>query len=125
MDRQVLGVLKGPLQQEFGWNDIDYGNLVFSFQVAYALGMIFVGRLIDNLFTLRSDLFPLRAVASVVGIGGIAGGRRRNVDRRNRGSRFAMDRQLHDPLFYRGLSLPDCIALIHPLSPKLIPARMG
>jgi hypothetical protein len=25
MDRQVLGVLKGPLQHEFGWNDIDYG----------------------------------------------------------------------------------------------------
>jgi ACS family hexuronate transporter-like MFS transporter len=51
MDRQVLGVLKGPLQQEFGWNDIDYGNLVFSFQAAYALGMIFVGRLIDRLGT--------------------------------------------------------------------------
>jgi MFS transporter, ACS family, hexuronate transporter len=34
MDRQLLGVLKGPLQQEFGWNDIDYGNLVFSFQAS-------------------------------------------------------------------------------------------
>src|SRR5579862_6891600 len=51
MDRQVLGVLKGPLQHEFGWNDIDYGNLVFAFQAAYALGMIFVGRLIDRLGT--------------------------------------------------------------------------
>jgi ACS family hexuronate transporter-like MFS transporter len=51
MDRQVLGVLKGPLQHEFGWNEIDYGNLVFSFQAAYALGMIFVGRLIDRLGT--------------------------------------------------------------------------
>lgn len=51
MDRQVLGVLKGPLQNEFGWNEIDYGNLVFSFQAAYALGMIFVGRLIDRLGT--------------------------------------------------------------------------
>ena len=49
MDRQVLGVLKGPLQHEFGWNEIDYGNLVFAFQTAYALGMIFVGRLIDRL----------------------------------------------------------------------------
>lgn len=47
MDRQVLGVLKGPLQHEFGWNEIDYGNLVFAFQAAYALDMIFVGRLID------------------------------------------------------------------------------
>jgi len=51
MDRQVLGVLKGPLQHEFGWNEIDYGNLVFTFQAAYALGMIFVGRLIDRLGT--------------------------------------------------------------------------
>jgi ACS family hexuronate transporter-like MFS transporter len=51
MDRQVLGVLKGTLQHELGWNDIDYGNLVFAFQAAYAMGMIFVGRLIDRLGT--------------------------------------------------------------------------
>ena len=51
MDRQVLGVLKGPLQHELGWNDVDYGNLVFAFQTAYALGMIFVGRLIDRMGT--------------------------------------------------------------------------
>ena len=51
IDRQVLGVLKGPLQHEFGWNDIDYGNLVFAFQAAYAVGMICVGRLIDRLGT--------------------------------------------------------------------------
>src|ERR1700730_3910889 len=51
MDRQVLGVLKVPLQHELGWNEIDYGNLVFSFQASYALGMIFVGRLIDRLGT--------------------------------------------------------------------------
>ena len=41
MDRQVLGVLKGPLQREFGWNEIDYGNLVFAFQAAYAAGYDF------------------------------------------------------------------------------------
>src|ERR1700683_1737638 len=51
MDRQVLGVLKGTLQHEFGWNEIDYGNIVFAFQAAYALGMILVGRLIDRLGT--------------------------------------------------------------------------
>jgi MFS transporter, ACS family, hexuronate transporter len=48
MDRQVLGVLKVPLQHEFGWSEIDYGNLVFAFQAAYALGMILVGRLVDR-----------------------------------------------------------------------------
>jgi MFS transporter, ACS family, hexuronate transporter len=51
MDRQVLGVLKGPLQHEFGWNNIDYGNLVFAFQAAYGVGMLVVGRLIDRLGT--------------------------------------------------------------------------
>src|ERR1700740_3415815 len=51
IDRQVLGVLKGPLQHEFGWNEIDYGNLVFAFQTAYALGMVCMGRLIDRLGT--------------------------------------------------------------------------
>jgi MFS transporter, ACS family, hexuronate transporter len=48
MDRQVLGVLKLPLQHEFGWSEIDYGNLVFAFQAAYALGMVSVGRSIDR-----------------------------------------------------------------------------
>lgn len=51
MDRQVFGVLKGPLQQEFGWNEIDYGHLVLAFQAAYGLGYVFVGRLIDRLGT--------------------------------------------------------------------------
>jgi ACS family hexuronate transporter-like MFS transporter len=51
MDRQVLGVLKGTLQHDLNWNDIDYGNLVFAFQAAYAVGMISMGRLIDRLGT--------------------------------------------------------------------------
>src|SRR6266481_3193754 len=51
MNRQVLGVLKGPLQHDLGWNDIDYAHLVTAFQAAYALGMIFMGCLIDRLGT--------------------------------------------------------------------------
>jgi MFS transporter, ACS family, hexuronate transporter len=51
MDRQVLGVLKATLQHGFGWNEIDYGNLVSAFQVAYALGLLLTGRLIDRLGT--------------------------------------------------------------------------
>jgi ACS family hexuronate transporter-like MFS transporter len=51
MDRQVLGVLKGPLQHDLGWNDIDYGHLVFAFQAAYAVGMLSMGRLIDRFGT--------------------------------------------------------------------------
>src|SRR5258707_7546237 len=51
MDRQVLGVLKTPLQHDLGWNEIDYSNLVFAFQAAYAVGMVAVGGLIDRLGT--------------------------------------------------------------------------
>ncbi|MBV9625573.1 MAG: MFS transporter [Acidobacteria bacterium] len=51
MDRQVIGVLKTTLQHDLGWNEIDYGNLVFAFQAAYAIGMVVVGRLIDGLGT--------------------------------------------------------------------------
>ena len=43
MDRQVLGVLKTTLQHDLGWNEIDYGNLVFAFQTAYAVGLLVVG----------------------------------------------------------------------------------
>src|SRR5262245_24511765 len=49
MDRQVLGVLKTTLQHDLGWNEIDYSNLVFAFQAAYAVGMVAVGLLIDRL----------------------------------------------------------------------------
>jgi ACS family hexuronate transporter-like MFS transporter len=51
MDRQVLGVLKTTLQHDFGWNEIDYGNLVSAFQIAYAFGMVLAGGLIDRLGT--------------------------------------------------------------------------
>src|SRR5438309_11343517 len=51
MDRQVLGVLKTTLQHDLGWNEIDYGNLIFAFQTTYAIGMLVMGRLIDRLGT--------------------------------------------------------------------------
>src|SRR5579863_3744380 len=51
MDRQVLGVLKTTLQHDLGWNEIDYGNLVFAFQAAYAVGLLLVGRVIDRIGT--------------------------------------------------------------------------
>jgi MFS transporter, ACS family, hexuronate transporter len=51
MDRQILGVLKTTLQHNLGWNELDYGNLVLAFQIAYALGLLFVGRLIDRFGT--------------------------------------------------------------------------
>jgi ACS family hexuronate transporter-like MFS transporter len=51
VDRQVIGILKGTLQGEFGWTEIDYSNIVFSFQLAYAIGLLLAGRLMDKLGT--------------------------------------------------------------------------
>jgi ACS family hexuronate transporter-like MFS transporter len=49
IDRQVIGILKPELAAQLGWNEIDYSNIVFAFQVAYALGYVGAGRLIDRL----------------------------------------------------------------------------
>ena len=59
MDRQVLGVLKTTLQHDLGWNEIDYSNLVFVFQAAYAVGMLAVGRLVDRLGTRLGYAFAM------------------------------------------------------------------
>jgi MFS transporter, ACS family, hexuronate transporter len=47
IDRQVIGILKPTLQKEFGWSEIDYADIVFAFQLAYAIAFLFAGRLID------------------------------------------------------------------------------
>ncbi len=51
LDRQVIGILKPTLQKEFGWSEIDFSNIVFWFQAAYALGLLVVGRVMDWLGT--------------------------------------------------------------------------
>lgn len=65
VDRQVLGILKPVLAGStlhlepliHGWptveasinlTDVQYGNILAAFQVAYALGVIFAGRLVDR-----------------------------------------------------------------------------
>ena len=48
VDRQVIGILKPTLQAEFGWTEIDYADIVFAFQLAYAIGLLFAGRLMDR-----------------------------------------------------------------------------
>lgn len=49
IDRQVIGILKPELTKLLGWNEIDYSNIIFAFQIAYALGYAGVGRLIDRM----------------------------------------------------------------------------
>lgn len=51
MDRQVLGILSPTLQHAIGWTEAQYGYIIAAFQVAYALGLLAAGRLIDRVGT--------------------------------------------------------------------------
>jgi ACS family hexuronate transporter-like MFS transporter len=48
VDRQVLGILAPTLQREIGWTETQYGAIVSYFTLAYALGFLFAGRLMDR-----------------------------------------------------------------------------
>jgi ACS family hexuronate transporter-like MFS transporter len=68
IDRQMIGVLKPTLQQEFGWSEVTYGDIIFWFQAAYALGFVAFGRLMDRLgtrlgYALAMTLWTLASVA--------------------------------------------------------------
>ncbi len=49
LDRQVISLLKPYLEKEFDWSETDYSNIVAAFQLAYALGMLGVGSIIDRI----------------------------------------------------------------------------
>ena len=48
LDRSVLNVLAHTLQKEFGWSDTDYGDINAAFQLAYAIGFVALGWLVDR-----------------------------------------------------------------------------
>ncbi len=49
VDRTVLGLLAPMLQTKIGWNEAQYGYIVTTFQIAYALGLLAMGPLVDKL----------------------------------------------------------------------------
>lgn len=51
IDRQVIGVLKPIIQQDLGWSEVDYGNIVTAFQASYGIGLLVVGRWLDRVGT--------------------------------------------------------------------------
>jgi ACS family hexuronate transporter-like MFS transporter len=76
VDRQVIGILKPTLQHEFQWSELDYANIVFAFQLAYAIGFLIAGRVIDRVgtkigFTLAIVIWSVAAIthAEAVPIG--------------------------------------------------------
>src|SRR5437588_4596108 len=68
VDRQIIGLLKQTLHDDIGWNEVDYSNVIFAFQLAYAMGLIFAGRVMDRLGTRKG--FSLSVVVwSVAAMG--------------------------------------------------------
>jgi ACS family hexuronate transporter-like MFS transporter len=68
IDRQVISILKPTLQAEFGWTEIDYSDIVFAFQLAYAIGLLLSGRIIDRIgaklgFAIAIVIWSLAAMA--------------------------------------------------------------
>jgi len=69
IDRQVIGILKPTLVKEFQWGDERiYASIVFSFQLAYAIGLALSGRVMDRIgtrrgFALAVILWSIAAVA--------------------------------------------------------------
>jgi MFS transporter, ACS family, hexuronate transporter len=51
MDRQVIALLKPTLSHTIGLTEIKYGYIVDAFQLAYALGLLIAGRLVDKIGT--------------------------------------------------------------------------
>jgi MFS transporter, ACS family, hexuronate transporter len=51
MDRQVIGLLKPTLEQSIGLTEVNYGYIVAAFQVAYTVGLMAAGRLVDRVGT--------------------------------------------------------------------------
>jgi MFS transporter, ACS family, hexuronate transporter len=53
IDRQTLSVLAPYLKLEHHWTNSDYANIVIAFRIAYSIGMVLCGRLIDRIGTRR------------------------------------------------------------------------
>ncbi|HYE57980.1 MAG TPA: hypothetical protein VD948_05720, partial [Rhodothermales bacterium] len=78
-----------------------------------------------NLFTLTSDLFPKRAVASVVGIGGAAGAIGGFLFQNATGEYLQASGSNYGPVFVVcGLTYVVALGIIHLLVPRLERARI-
>lgn len=66
MDRQVLALLKPTLMEPFskggiGMTEVGYGYIMAAFQVAYATGLLVVGRFVDKVGTRVGYMFVMAA----------------------------------------------------------------
>lgn len=50
-DRSIIGVMAPTLQKLFEWTNRDYASIMVSFKIAYGIGLLFMGSVIDRLGT--------------------------------------------------------------------------
>ncbi len=71
LDRAVISLLKPYLETAFHWNSGDYANIEIAFKLAYSIGMVGVGRIIDKLgtkigYALSTTLWSIAAMGHAV-----------------------------------------------------------
>jgi len=79
-----------------------------------------------NLFTLPSDMFPQRAIGTVVGIGGFAGAASGFFFQRATGAVLQANGNNYTPVFlFCGLAYVTALLVIHLLVPRMAPATVS
>jgi MFS transporter, ACS family, hexuronate transporter len=78
-----------------------------------------------NLFTLPSEMFPSRAVGTVVGIGGAAGGLGGFIIANTVGHVLKRTGSYGIPLFIAGIAYLTALAFVQILAPRLTPVSLG
>jgi ACS family hexuronate transporter-like MFS transporter len=74
LDRQVISLLKSTLTHDLNWNDADYANVELAFKIAYAIGLLLAGRLIDKIgtkigYALATTIWSLAAIGHALAKG--------------------------------------------------------
>ena len=66
-DRSLMGVMSPELIEWFGWTKQDYSNIIIAFQIAYAIGLVSMGGIIDKLGT-KKGYFMSIGIWSIFGM---------------------------------------------------------
>ncbi|TRX70628.1 MFS transporter [Carboxylicivirga sp. M1479] len=67
-DRSIIGVMAPILEDVFGWTNTDYATIVIAFKVAYGIGMLTMGGIIDRLGTKKGYMLAI-GIWSLFGMG--------------------------------------------------------
>ncbi len=76
LDRQTLSVLAPFLKNDYHWNNEDFALVVISFRVAYTIGQVLSGRLLDRVGTRRGLSMTVIWYSTAAMLTSLAGGLR-------------------------------------------------